>query len=123
MKLWWLLFSGEGRLSRRPFWLARIGLAFRGCGTTFSSDGPPADEVVFAVQLATLWPVSALMVKRLHDLDRDGWFGLLLVVPIVDLWVTILPGLVRGTAGQNRFGEDPLAHQPLVGSSDSLRSA
>ncbi len=51
----------------------------------------------------------AVSVKRCHDRDRSGWFLLIYFIPIIgELWVSIELGFLRGTAGANRFGPDPL---------------
>jgi uncharacterized membrane protein YhaH (DUF805 family) len=39
-------------------------------------------------------------VKRMHDVDKSGWF---ILVPIYNLVLL----LTDGTAGPNRFGDDP----------------
>jgi uncharacterized membrane protein YhaH (DUF805 family) len=67
---------------------------------------------VFGVALlALLLPNIAVGVRRLHDLGHSGWWYLTLIVPYVGglagLAMTIAFCL-RGTAGANRFGEDPL---------------
>ena len=49
-----------------------------------------------------------LDVRRLHDLDRSGWFVLLLFVPLVNLLFVLYLWFMPGTVGYNRFGEDPL---------------
>src|SRR5674476_975243 len=58
--------------------------------------------------LGLLLPGIAVSVRRLHDLDRTGWWIL--------LWCTIIGGFVllywfclKGTAGTNRFGPDRMA--------------
>lgn len=42
--------------------------------------------------------------RRFHDLGRSGWFALLLVVPVVNLFVSLWLIFARGDAGANRFG-------------------
>jgi len=49
----------------------------------------------------------AIYVKRLHDRNHSGWFALLLLVPLVNLWPAIEIMFLRGTRGPNRFGADP----------------
>ena len=62
------------------------------------------------VNLLLVWPALAVSVKRWHDRDRSGWWVLLNLVPVIGwLWALIDNGFLRGTAGPNRFGEDPLA--------------
>jgi uncharacterized membrane protein YhaH (DUF805 family) len=58
--------------------------------------------------LATVLPTLALSVRRLHDLDRSGWWIFLALIPIVGAIVLIIWHCTRGTVGPNRFGPDPL---------------
>ena len=57
--------------------------------------------------LATVIPSISVAVRRLHDLDKSGWWVLLSVVPIIGpLWLFILY-CMAGTSGNNRFGPNP----------------
>ena len=53
-------------------------------------------------------PALAVSVRRLHDTDRSGWWILLMFVPVVGTIVLIVFFCLRGGAGRNRFGPDPL---------------
>jgi uncharacterized membrane protein YhaH (DUF805 family) len=59
--------------------------------------------------LALLLPSLAVGVRRLHDLDRTGWW-LLLWFTVIGIIVLIVWFCIRGTQGPNRFGPDPLAN-------------
>jgi uncharacterized membrane protein YhaH (DUF805 family) len=70
-------------------------------------------------------------IKRLHDRDKSGWWLLVFyVLPgvlntigeslaagwifslasfAVSIWALVELGFLRGTAGPNRYGPDPLA--------------
>jgi uncharacterized membrane protein YhaH (DUF805 family) len=58
--------------------------------------------------LAVLLPSIAVGVRRLHDLDRTGWWLLLGFIPLIGAIVLIVWFCSRGTVGANRFGPDPL---------------
>jgi uncharacterized membrane protein YhaH (DUF805 family) len=58
--------------------------------------------------LVLILPGIAVSVRRLHDMDRSGWWMLLLFIPIVGAIILIIWFCMRGTAGSNRFGPDPL---------------
>ena len=49
-----------------------------------------------------------LITRRLHDLDRSGWCGLLLLIPLVNVVVGYDIAYEKGTDGPNRYGPDPL---------------
>jgi len=59
--------------------------------------------------LAVLLPGIAIAVRRLHDLDRSGWWILLVFIPLIGAIVLLIWYCSRGTAGPNRFGPDPLS--------------
>jgi len=63
--------------------------------------------------LAILIPGIAVGIRRLHDIDRSGWWLLIGLVPLVGAIVLIVFMATRGTAGDNRFGADPIANSPL----------
>ena len=57
--------------------------------------------------LALFLPSIAVTVRRLHDIDRSGWWQLIGLVPIVG-WILMLIWLIRdGQPHQNRFGYAP----------------
>ena len=102
----------RGRISRRSFWLhgvlallvlGLVGVALlriAGVGAQFAEG---------AVNVVLAWPAAALSAKRWHDIDRSGWFALVTLVPGIGWLVSLIAnGLLRGTAGPNRFGPAPL---------------
>ena len=50
----------------------------------------------------------ALAIRRLHDLDKSGWWYLLILTIIGIIPLTIW-FCFKGTEGENRFGENPLS--------------
>jgi uncharacterized membrane protein YhaH (DUF805 family) len=69
--------------------------------------GAPIVYTVFG--LAVLIPNIAIGVRRLHDLDRSGWWLLLSLIPLVGAIILIVWFCGKGTDGPNRFGQDRLA--------------
>jgi uncharacterized membrane protein YhaH (DUF805 family) len=63
----------------------------------------------FLFSLAVFIPGIAIGVRRLHDLDRSGWWLLLGLIPLVGAIILIVWFCSQGTQGGNRFGQDPLA--------------
>ena len=71
----------------------------------------PASYVSHLSSLAGLeffLPGLAESIRRLHDLDRSGWWYLLIFIPLIGLIVLLIWYCTRGTVGPNRFGPDPL---------------
>jgi uncharacterized membrane protein YhaH (DUF805 family) len=57
--------------------------------------------------LAILIPSIAVSVRRLHDIDRTGWWVLIALVPLVG-WIVLLVFHVQdSTPGTNRYGPNP----------------
>lgn len=64
--------------------------------------------------LAFLLPSICVGVRRLHDINKSGWWMLINLLPIVGWIVYIVWMATKGTVGHNRFGADSLV-QPTVG--------
>jgi hypothetical protein len=54
--------------------------------------------------LAILIPSLAVTVRRLHDIDRTGWWILIGLVPLIGTIVLLVFALLDGTPGSNRYG-------------------
>jgi uncharacterized membrane protein YhaH (DUF805 family) len=59
--------------------------------------------------LATFIPGIAVGVRRLHDRDMSGWWLLIVLAPLIGWAILIYLFATPGTAGENRFGPEPLA--------------
>ena len=57
--------------------------------------------------LAMFLPNLAVTVRRLHDIDNSGWWILISMVPLVGGIALLVMACLPGTAGPNRFGENP----------------
>ena len=55
----------------------------------------------------TFVPHLAVSVRRLHDIDRTGWWYLFGLVPLLGTIVLLVWFCTDGTRGPNRFGADP----------------
>jgi uncharacterized membrane protein YhaH (DUF805 family) len=60
------------------------------------------------VGLALIIPGIAVAVRRLHDIERSGWWFLIVFVPLIGVLVLIYWFVQVGTSGDNEFGSDPL---------------
>jgi len=58
--------------------------------------------------LAVIIPSIAVTVRRIHDIDRTGWWVLINLVPFGSIVILIFT-LLDGTPGGNRFGPSPKA--------------
>jgi len=100
----------SGRSQRKEYWM--FGL-FHGIIIILSllvADlGDAALALMGIYSLATLIPVTAVIVRRLHDTDRSGWWCFIQLVPILGVIVLLVFLATDGTKGDNRFGPDPKA--------------
>ena len=57
--------------------------------------------------LAVLVPGLAVAVRRLHDVNKSGWFYLLILLPVIGwIWLIVL-FCTEGDKGTNEYGPDP----------------
>jgi uncharacterized membrane protein YhaH (DUF805 family) len=102
----------KGRAARSEYWfwtLFAVLLTVAGqTADTALFESPNPGLFAPLVDLGLLLPGWAVSVRRLHDLDRTGWW-LLLVFTIVGILLLLIWNCVRGTSGPNRFGPDPMA--------------
>jgi uncharacterized membrane protein YhaH (DUF805 family) len=57
--------------------------------------------------LATFIPGLAVLVRRLHDVDKSGWWFLIAFIPIIGtIWLLVLLA-TDGTPGSNQYGVNP----------------
>jgi uncharacterized membrane protein YhaH (DUF805 family) len=56
--------------------------------------------------LAMLAPGIAVSIRRLHDIDRSGWWLLLALVPFVGLMLIYFMAQ-DSNGGTNRYGQNP----------------
>lgn len=112
-----LFFSFQGRVTRSTYWLKyylpyiAIYVLLIGLDVVAGSADTNAGIGIFSgiFALAAIWPSLAISVKRCHDRNRSGWFLLIGLIPIVNFWLLIELGFLRGTEGPNQYGPDPLA--------------
>jgi len=57
--------------------------------------------------LAVLVPSTAVMVRRLHDTDRSGWWFFISLVPLIGPIVLIVFTAQDSQPGENRYGPNP----------------
>jgi uncharacterized membrane protein YhaH (DUF805 family) len=57
--------------------------------------------------LATIVPAIALLIRRLHDTNRSGWWALIGLVPLLGAVVLIVFTVEDSADGQNIYGTSP----------------
>lgn len=64
--------------------------------------------VAAPLALGVLWSVVCAYVQRFHDLERSGWWTLILFVPFANLLGIFYLGFFDGTSTSNDFGPRPV---------------
>lgn len=113
---WWL-FSFRGRAHRAHWWAGQavlllelsLGFGIAGAiGTAPAGLSAAAAMVLLATFVIWLWMLLAVNVKRWHDVDKGGYWMLIVLVPIIGgLWAFVETALEPGTPGPNRYGPSP----------------
>lgn len=64
--------------------------------------------------LATIVPALAVLVRRLHDTGRTGWWALIGVVPLVGGIILLVFTVLESEVSENAHGVSPLASRGVV---------
>jgi len=111
----WSNWAGRSSRAEYWWWALFVGILYLipylGLFTAMPSSGQSVGGAFwfwsilwFIVWLALLLPTLAVLVRRLHDTDRSGWWYWISLVPCIGgIWLLILL-ITPSTPGQNRFG-------------------
>jgi len=115
-------FSGRAR--RKEYWYFSLALfisyILAGAVDTFlhlgfsEEPGFSRGWLSLAVSLFFLIPSLSVSIRRLHDLDKSGWWLLLQLIPLIGPIIVLVWFCFQGTTGSNRFGPDPLGFSPDI---------
>ena len=118
----------SGRASRSEYWYWVLFTTLAEIVTSIVGYGIGYQVTTSVFGLAVLLPGLAVVIRRLHDFDRSGWWILLLFVPVAfvmfhrpaqrdddRVYIPLISAIVlivwyctKGTEGPNRFGPDRL---------------
>jgi uncharacterized membrane protein YhaH (DUF805 family) len=106
-------FSGRAPRSEFWYWQLFVTLVVVAAGILDSGFLPESDvgPISAVASLVLLLPNIAMAIRRLHDIDRTGWW-VLLALTLIGAILLIVWACIKGTDGPNRFGPDPLAGAP-----------
>lgn len=114
-----MFFTAKGRLNRLRYFKRSTLLFFLEIvlaiiiGITFweplREDISPLGYVALLIIIIAFAPSQyLLMIRRLHDLNKTGWFCLLMMIPAINAPFAIYLLFAPGTVGANQYGADPL---------------
>ena len=113
------IYTTEGRLNRLRYfkyqiiWMlisAVVGAILGFIGGFLSNDVQSLLVIVPTGIFSFAAGIGSIMlgIRRLHDLNKSGWFMLLLLVPLINLVFALYVYLAPGQVGENQYGADPL---------------
>ncbi len=92
----------NGRAKRPEYWWFALF-----CFIVSMALGIVGDTISLAFSLVTLLPSLAVGTRRLHDINKSGWFQLLWLIPILG-WLVLIYFLVQeGSTETNQYGDAP----------------
>jgi uncharacterized membrane protein YhaH (DUF805 family) len=101
----------QGRSRRKEYWLFYLfyvvgALALLGLSYALGDLG----LALYALFVLALFvPSFAVLVRRLHDTNRSGWWCLISFIPLIGAIILLVFLVQDGTPGPNRFGASPKA--------------
>lgn len=100
-------FSGRAR--RKEYWMFVLFNTLAGFVAAFLDGMFGGGAIYLLYALASVLPSLAVLVRRLHDTNRSGWWCLICLVPFIG-WIWLLVLLVLDSSlGPNRYGGSPKA--------------
>ncbi len=90
----------EGRSRRSEYWYFFLFDFLIAVGILFISEFMKFPILYSLYVLAVLIPSIAVSVRRMHDVNKSGWF---ILIPIYNLILYF----TDGTQGPNKYGPDP----------------
>lgn len=94
----------SGRSNRGEYWWAFLAIFLISIGLSILDMVLGIGLLSGLFSLATLLPGIAIGVRRLHDIDKSGWWMLIGLIPLVGFLVLIYFFVQPPNPGPNRFG-------------------
>jgi uncharacterized membrane protein YhaH (DUF805 family) len=120
LKSFWSNYTNfKGRARRSEYWYVQLFLVFTNLIAApidlallnwdterFTAQGGGGIVGLIWI-LITIVPAIALLIRRIHDTNRSGWWALIGLVPFVGAIVLIVFTVEDSAHGQNIYGEFP----------------
>ncbi|CAB4347556.1 unannotated protein [freshwater metagenome] len=97
----------EGRASRAEFWWFELGQALIIIAALIIDQIIGTMFIYIIAAIALILPSIAVLVRRLHDTDRTGWWYWIQLLPLIGLIVILVFTLTGGDQGDNKYGPNP----------------
>ncbi len=104
-------FNAEGRATRSEFWyfflFYIIGSLIFGILDTILAATLGIRILVALYALATIIPFITVLIRRLHDIGKSGWWMFIPIVPIAGFIAIIVFLVMDSSLGENKYGPNP----------------
>ena len=100
-------FSGRARRSEYWYWILFSMIVGFILSLTPIFIGPIGSIIQAIWGLGTIIPGIAIGVRRLHDIDKSGWWLFLSLAIIIGCIILLIWSIKQGTDGSNNYGDDP----------------
>lgn len=101
----------DGRARRKEYWMFFLFTVLIGYAISFvlglADMGIVVNTIGNLYPLALLLPGIAVMVRRLHDTGRSGWWLLIGFVPYVGQIALLVSACLDSQPGDNAYGKYP----------------
>jgi uncharacterized membrane protein YhaH (DUF805 family) len=99
----------DGRSGRAEFWWFFLANLIVGVVLSLLGQASTFFYIIYVIYgLALFIPSIAVGIRRLHDINRTGWWILIALVPLVGLIVLLVFYATAGDRGTNQFGPEPI---------------
>ena len=120
VKAFWSNYSNfKGRARRSEYWFIQLFLVFTNLAVAaidlalmdgdvdrFIANGGGGIVGLIWI-LATIVPALAVLIRRLHDTSRSGWWALMLLLPFAGAIVLLVFTVEDSAKDANSYGQSP----------------
>lgn len=102
---WYLMviknYAGfNGRARRKEYWMFALFSTIISIVLTIIDKATGVNFISTIYSLAVLVPSIAVGIRRMHDVNKSGWY---ILIPIYNL----ILACTNGDSGENNYGSDP----------------
>lgn len=109
-------FDFEGRTSRKYYWMfVLVNIVILIVIMQFEQLQLGGGSTYQGGILSNLYnififiPGISICVRRLHDINKSGWWILVFLIPIIGIIWLIILNIKKGDVGENKYGKLPVA--------------
>ena len=102
------IFNYRGRASKSEYWWFQLYYTLFAILTSYFQDHSFGQGLIYLWLFNTL-PCLSAGFRRLHDINKSGWW-LLLSLTVIGIIPIIYWACKKGDEKENRFGKNPLSN-------------